>query len=349
MIHVNCEEFADYSDGSESPENTTIEAAIEAIVQTEKLDSDYGSAYAGRQRQLLVKHIIERLPNLNTVEMTVGPSPSNVEDPSDVALVALQAIGSQIIDLTLDSQGDGCTAQYLANFLKDCPNLLRLDLEYPYLDRTRAAALITSIASLSKLTNLYISKAQFVNSEFAESKWAAPLRTLALSECEDLTFPSFITLISKFSATLHHLDLEDTPHTSLEKDNVKLIGSIFPLPHLETLVLGTLHESAFLESFASSPIEHLTIGFCPSITFPAWEKFISSHSKTLSLVVVQNDAELTEAQVESLELFCLTKGIDCEVEPEDSEDEDMEDMEDGGDYEGEEWEDEEEEEESDEE
>lgn len=321
MISCNLDEFVDYTQGEEDEQVIEeLEKVIESVVETAKNPSDFGLEFSTRQRHNLMAHIIKNVPNLNTVGFTIEPIPAS--GSGEGALIALQSVGEKIIDITLDGSGGSFDSLYLSNFLKSFPNLLRLDLDFSSLDRHGETELINTIASFPKLTNLYISSAEFVNEEFANADWKAPLEILALSDVDDFKFPDFVNLISHFSSTLKTLDIDDCPDYSHEEDNKKFLGKPFDLPHLETLVLATQHAGSFLNSFSNCPINELTICHCPSITVANWEGFVSSHQATLKTVNLENDNVFSESQIEGFELWLMAKDIECNVEPEDSDDED---------------------------
>ncbi|KAI5477859.1 hypothetical protein MNV49_005844 [Pseudohyphozyma bogoriensis] len=197
--------------------------------------------------------------------------------------------------------------------------------------KTGRDQLIDVVTSMDRLETLVVDGADFVNDQFARSEFKSSLVVLGLSSCDDLSLPAFIDLIGRHAKTLQTLDIDEVPHTNSERDNKKYLGRPFPfaLPKLRTLVVSTFHERPFLHLFDLCGIEELSIKFCPAIEYGDWESFIVSHEKTLKKVVVEGDAQLTQAQTESLEVFCLAKKIDCTIEdPETDSDEDYSDEED---------------------
>lgn len=115
--------------------------------------------------------------------------------------------------------------------------------------------------------------------------------------------------------------MQMTPNDNVDKDN-KSIGTPLHLPHLTTLVLSTLHPISFLHSFSSSPLTEFELGFCPKFSYDDLvDSFLSPRVGTLERVNVTGDSDLTEGQVESLELWCFAKGVECRVMPTEEEEE----------------------------
>ncbi|KPV74724.1 uncharacterized protein RHOBADRAFT_53675 [Rhodotorula graminis WP1] len=239
-------------------------------------------------------------------------------------------LGPQLVDLTLVVPDDGVTNELdVADIIAACPKLLRLELDVglPEGDRAHRLQLHDALAALPALEVFAHSAGVFINDEFAardDVKW--PLKLLGLAECENLSFPSLRKFVHRFKATLECLDLDGAPHTNVDRDNDALCALAFDLPKLDTLILSTQQEAPFLVSaFASCPIEALTLGFCPAVDLHDLETFIDVHALTLRRIEVAGDAALSEAQVESLEVLCHAKGIECELLPPDDDDSDLDD------------------------
>ncbi|POY70480.1 hypothetical protein BMF94_6548 [Rhodotorula taiwanensis] len=328
-----------------------------------------------RTRSLLLAEIIRQCPNITSVdtEMMHKTRPEWADDLEDGDLTdshvvymtdhALDAVkrylGPQLEDLSLLVNDDGVSTEGdLADVLLACPNLLRLELDClaPSGPRANREKLYGALAGLSKLESLTIDAGEFFNDEFAtevDVQW--PLKVLGLTECDELSFPAFFTFVHRFSSTLECLDTDRTPHDNNERDTKAYLHRALQLPKLDTLCLATMHEPAWLlDGFAHCPVREFSLGFCPAIELAHIEQFIDLHAQTLRRIEVQGDAALSEAQVESLEVLCHSKHIECEVLPVESDDED-DDPEDGlSDWEDEDaddrdgWTDEEDDEEDDE-
>ena len=261
---------------------------------------------------------------------------------TDHALEAVvKHLGSKLADLSLLINEDEISSETdVANVIKHCPNLLRLNLEVYCQSHGNGGrqALHSALLSLNKLETLDIATpSDFINDEFVRLVLDQPenpypsLACLALVECNDLSFPSFISLIERFSPTLRILDIDNTPHANHPRQTKKHLGKPFNLPNLKTLVLSTAHESKFLQSFINCKLVEFTLGFCPSISHKDVEDFIIQHSGSLKKLEIASDAALSQAQVESLEVFCHAKGINCELlEPDESDGEEDDDPSDFG-------------------
>ncbi|GAA6034036.1 hypothetical protein JCM8097_000660 [Rhodosporidiobolus ruineniae] len=288
-----------------------------------------------RTKSLLVAEVVRQCANIIRVDCESFPKVppgwvddlteedfqnSNVVYPHDHALEELAlSRGAGLTDLTLLVNDDGVTNEAdIASYLDLCPSLLRLELELlipshagPARDRLHRVF----EQRLTKLESLNIVEGQFVNDAFAELDLRMPLKVLALGmECEDLTFTSFYTLVHRFADTLECLDLRNTPNTNSEEDTKNYVDKPVRLPKLDTLVIETQHESPFLlEAFRPCPIRVLSFGFCPTITYPDLERFLDIHQETLRRIEVHHDAALTAGQVESLEVLCHARGVECEL------------------------------------
>ncbi|BGP24682.1 proteophosphoglycan ppg4 [Rhodotorula toruloides] len=308
-----------------------------------------------RTRSLLLAEVVRLCPNVIEINCETCPKtypqwtigldrlpPRDLERlvyRTDHALEAVKKhLAHQLVDLTLvvNGEDEGATTECdLASILAVCSNLVRLDIDCfaPTGSYDERRALFRAFEQLKKLEILTIQEGMFVNDEFAALDWQCPLRVLALSSADDLSFPSFWDLIHKFTSTLECLDIDGVPHTNVEQDNKKFVGRHVSLSRLDTLVISTQHESAFLlESFVQCPIRTFGLGFCPAVSYADIERFVALHAQTLKRVEVKHDAALTEAQVESLEVYCHAKGIECELlEDDESSSEEQDDSSEGED------------------
>ncbi|KAL8291594.1 hypothetical protein RQP46_001852 [Phenoliferia psychrophenolica] len=283
---------------------------------------------------------MERLSNSTLLELfrlCHAPLPSHFK--LNEVTSAFRKIGPQITSsLTVmgDESGEPrASEEQLASFLLDFPNVARLELDIPLLPVGRTL-LHDALVSLSSLRTLMIEGASFVNDEFAKLPWTAPMRVLALSNCEDLSLPSLISLVTKWAPSLQVLELDDVPANITDAEAKKLLRPL-ELPKLDTLIVSTTHSAAFLALFGRTALVELEIGACPGIEYKNWEGFVTEHAGTLKKVTLQGDHDFTEAQVESFQVYCFAKKIDLDIEEPDSDDEDEWDSEDG--EEVDEWED----------
>lgn len=304
----------------------------ETVTKAEELGNVIGKTAEGidlpqrfrqaRARSLLFASLINTLPNLDTLDfdllehqnLLAAAEGSPLPPLEDLVLYAARAKGDKLTDLTLSSStAEDWTEGSIAEVLSSFPNLLRLDLGLEMSHEGRSD-LIARLASLTKLETLAIVNGLFVTDDFAAANWTAPLKILALAGCEDLSFGSFLDFIRKFRDTLTVLDLDETPHDNTVKDNKKYLGKAIDLPHLDTLVLSTLHPASFLQSFLDCRIVEFSFGFCPNITYTDLEAFITAHATTLKQVTIEESANLTAAQVDMLEVFGHAKGINVSVQ-----------------------------------
>lgn len=325
------------------PARAAIVEAAEAFDESVSATLEDGTSLSSevrsrRTRSLLVAEVIRQCRSIVRVDCEAFPAvPAawmdedlvqtdldnrNVVYPMDHALSALkQYLGPNLTDLTLLVQDDGVTTESeVASVLSSCPNLLRLELEalVPSGPPAHRTALFDAFTAFTSLEALNIVEGTFITDDFALlplDHW--PLKVLALAECEDLSFPSFHTLVHRFKRTLECLDLAGTPHSNHARDTKKYLRRPFDLPKLDTLVLETTHESPFLlEAFAACPLRTFGLGFCPAVTYADVERFITEvHGETLKRVEVAHDAALTAGQVESLEVLCHAKGLECVLMP----------------------------------
>ncbi|GAA5982754.1 hypothetical protein JCM5350_006237 [Sporobolomyces pararoseus] len=317
-----------------------------------------------RARSLLIGKVVAMCPNIEQVDCEAfqkHPIPEDAydDDPTiindlevyrtDHALESIQThLRSTLNDLTILVNDDGVSSEGdVAQLLENCPKLLRLDLEIycAFKEPEERKRLHKALLGLDKLETLDVASGYFINDEFVklvldfekEDEEAEEgirtnpypaLKCLALVECQDLSFESFFNLIHRFSSTLEVLDIDSTPHANHPETTKKYLGRPFDLPKLRTLVLSTPHEAKFLESFVNCKLVEFSLGFCPLFAYKDVEDFITLHQESLKKVEIADDAALSEAQFESLEVFCHAKGITVELlEPDsDDEDEDEDDM-----------------------
>ncbi|GAA5984723.1 hypothetical protein JCM11641_002163 [Rhodosporidiobolus odoratus] len=322
-----------------------VVTAIEELSGAENIGSDgkplIFERRCRRARSLVMAEVIKRCPNVTIIDFEGFPkvSPDRLDEfeeaaandpdrqslayPIDHALEGIKThLGPKLTNLNYLVNEDGLTTEGdVAGLLSVCPNLLRLELEIlvPQGPATNRDKLHQSLLSLTKLETFNLVQGDFVNDAFAQLDLQCPLKVLALSECEDLSFPSFISLVERFSSTLECLDIAGTPHNDNERDAKKYLGQRLNLPKLDTLVLETPHEPVFLKAFSACRVKVFGLGFCPAIGFADIEAFMDEHLETLRRIEVEYDAALTEAQVESLEVLCHARGIECELmQPDDS-------------------------------
>ncbi|GAA5965220.1 hypothetical protein JCM21900_003388 [Sporobolomyces salmonicolor] len=310
-----------------------------------------------RARSLILAEVVKHCPNVQILDFegfqkTPISGNEELDDfteaveqayPVDHALEAIKThLGPKLTDLTFLINDDGVSTEGdVASLLSACPNLLRLELECiaPSGAPAHRERLHEALLALNKLESLNVVIGDFINDDFASRTISWPLKVLALAECEDLSFPSFFSLIHQFSSTLEVLDLDGTPHNNSETETKKYLGRLVSLPKLDTLVLATPHDPSFVDAFSQCPIREFCLGFCPAFTYPDVEAFIEAHHQTLKKLQIEHDAALTEAQVESLEVLCHAKGIECELlEPEDDSDTDDDPSDFEDDFDQEEWE-----------
>ncbi|GAA6022307.1 hypothetical protein JCM11491_005258 [Sporobolomyces phaffii] len=312
-----------------------------------------------RARSLLIAEIIRMCPNIERIDCESFQKheiPDDAYEDDEIVVNedavyridhALDAVrthlGPKLTDLTLLVNDDSVTTEAdVAHVLEACPNLVRLDLEVfcGYQDPDERKRLHRAVLNLRQLESLDVAAGSFVTDEFVTRVLAYEcededdpgrrvgpanpfprLELLALVECDDLSFESFYALVDRFRATLKVLDLDDTPHANHAAETDKYLGRAFDLPRLETLVVSTAHEPEFLAAFRTCRLVEFSLGFCPAFAYKDVEDFVTLHQETLRKVEVADDAALTDAQVESLEVFCHAKGIRCELlDPESDDD-----------------------------
>jgi hypothetical protein len=295
-------------------------SAAEELAEVSKAESPL-LARQSRARGLLFASIIPLLPNLDTLYLDFHSLTCMLDDiplAVDYVLEAAIKVGPRIIDLTLVNDASSVHDEaHLATLLSYFPNLLRLTLDLDLLSGGKDD-LIKALVGLSKLEGMSaMGEAPYLTDDFAAANWVAPLKVLALSFCDNLSFPGFRTLVNKFSSTLTALDLDYVSHDNLNEDDMKYLGLPFDLPELDTLVLTTLHPASFLDSFAACSLVEISFGSCPNIPYAAVDAFIVHHSATLKQVTLE-EADLRRAEIGDLELLCRAKGIKCHIKISDS-------------------------------
>ncbi|GAA5996627.1 uncharacterized protein JCM10292_003096 [Rhodotorula paludigena] len=298
-----------------------------------------------RTRSLLMAEVVRQCSNVVRIDCEALPKTRldwvdqieeqdfgdrNIVYDTDHAVEAIKThLGAKLVDLTFLANDDNVTTEAdVAALVAACPRLLRLELEcyVPSGPQANRDALYRALLQLVELESFTLHGCDFVTDDFAALDLPWPLKVLALGECENLSFPAFHTLVHRFGKTLECLDIDNTPHTNVDDDNEKWAARALDLPRLDTLVIATQHEAAFfLEAFAACPIATLGFGFCPAVSYRDLEAFVEQHVDTLRRVEIAHDAALTEPQVESFEVWCHAKGIECVLMPPGSDDEESDD------------------------
>lgn len=256
------------------------------------------------------------------------------EREANPLLRAVEAKGERIRDLTVATPIVALDGRQLGAFLRALPNLQRLEMETTLRPNGGGEAeLIAALASLTQLETLSLASAPWVNATFARAAWSAPLRVLALNSCDQLWVEDLRTLVEKFSATLDTLDLDDSPAGELFDDGEprrpldarqaaqgKDWGRPWRLPRLNYFVLANDQDAHFLDFFADCPVHTFEFGYCPLIQLPAIEAFLKRRAGAeagpgrLREVRIKGDADLTDGQRESIEVWCYSKGVVCKSE-----------------------------------
>ncbi|BGP15710.1 hypothetical protein JCM10213_006120 [Rhodosporidiobolus nylandii] len=342
-----------------SPEGRALEV-VEAAERLASLDvAPEWEIRVVRARTALLAQVVKSCPNVKALDIEGPLRPITVKTGDEeetlvafsetevpyLALEAVKSLGGAVEALSLLLPPDGISTEGdAATLLSSFPNLKSLEIncftangdeEAKKADR---AALYTALSSLTKLEELDLGASNFVIDEFAALPLAFPLTHLALNEYNTLSFPSFITLVERFSATLESLELDGTPHDEDDEATAAHIGKPLNLPKLVELEFATEHKAAFLDLFAKLPLKTVSIGECPEITAADVLKFLEAHKATLKQVALEpNGLKEEESDGEKLAIevvgdWCEAQGISFAmmlpnaVEAfSDSEDEDEED------------------------
>ncbi|GAA5830882.1 hypothetical protein JCM11251_001108 [Rhodosporidiobolus azoricus] len=207
---------------------------------------------------------------------------------TNAALQAVRSVGTKTEALSLLLPPDGVSTEAdAAELLSSFPNLKRLEinslvtLDDEKIKAEDRSALFSAFSSLSKLEELDLGQSSFVIDDFAALPLSFPLTHLALGEYLDLSFPSFITLVERFSETLESLELDDSPRDAFEDETTVHIGKVLNLPKLVALEVATPHKTKFLDAFAKSPLKEIFFGDCPQFKAADVVAFLEAHMDTL--------------------------------------------------------------------
>ncbi|GAA5968911.1 hypothetical protein JCM11641_000778 [Rhodosporidiobolus odoratus] len=253
--------------------------ALEVVEATERfVNADACLAWelrALRARNILLAEVIKTCPNVESLDIEGSVRPLKVESgddeekpltipESDIPNLAMQAINSFVV--TEDEQAEKA-------------NRDKLFLAWSFLQH---------------LEELDLSESTFVTDELAVVPFSFPLNRLVLGESLELSFPSFVTLDERFSATLEYLGIDGTPHDEDEAATAANIGKPLDLPKLSALELSTPHKPAFLNAFAKCPIKESALGLSPQFTVEDVLAFLESHKETLIYVTMEPGAVPSE-------------------------------------------------------
>ncbi|GAA6039845.1 hypothetical protein JCM8097_006760 [Rhodosporidiobolus ruineniae] len=305
--------------------------ALEVVEAAERLSGvDASSASSWelrilRARQLLLTQAVKACPKVTSLDIE-GPlrplkikvtegKEENEDDETAVvvpasevphaALEAVKKLGNAIEALSLLLPPDQVsTEQDAAELLASFPNLLRLEINSYVLhsdddestkEKSKAdrAALLAAFSSLKKLEELDLGESSFVNDAFvaatADVQW--PLKHLALSEHDDLSFASFVALVERFGSTLESLEIDGSPvdnETDPTAATFLSAGKALNLPKLVALDVATPHPASFLALFANSPLKEVFLGECPQLTVKDVIAFLEAHKDTLEDVDMED-------------------------------------------------------------
>ncbi|KAL8287204.1 hypothetical protein RQP46_003656 [Phenoliferia psychrophenolica] len=267
-----------------------------------------------RFRRELLAELVPLLPNLARVavdyfvadERDTVPTYLQQKEIAD----ALVKIGSQITSLVIDNDASDEDAEpetsegHLATFLEAFPNLTTLMLMIPLLPSGRSH-LQSTITSLASLRTIKIEMGPFVNEDFSNLPWTAPLDTLSLIGCADISLKSLFRLVTNLSGSLETLILDIDCFTEAEPD-----AFLYPLhlPKLHHLTLGTIIPVEILHLFSKVSLQVLTIDSCPGIKYGSWLRFIIAQS-SIKTVELLREHDFTGPELHDFGNFCRSRNI----------------------------------------
>ncbi|GAA5877934.1 hypothetical protein JCM8547_007086 [Rhodosporidiobolus lusitaniae] len=288
--------------------------ALEVVQACERLENvDSSLAWDHRilrARNLALAAVVKACPKLTSldIEGSVRPMEVNtgendeenyaaVDGIPNVALEAIKALSGSIEAFSLLLPPDGLSSEADgAELLAAFPNIKRLELNSFVAvgelkedeKKKKRQALFSALSSLSKLEELDLGESSFVDDEFAAYPFSFPaLKHLALGEYLELSFPSFVILVERFSSSLESLELDGTPHA--EDDAPVADYKPLNLPKLVALELATPHPATFLRLFANSPLKEVLLGECPQFSVTEVVAFLEAHKETLVDVDVEDE------------------------------------------------------------
>ncbi|GAA5906408.1 hypothetical protein JCM5296_000449 [Sporobolomyces johnsonii] len=297
---------------TEAARESQLIEAVERLTGVAPASND--DVRKSRVRSLLFAEIIKRTPNLEAIDFEgllaregEGEADQSAE-LKDHVLEAVKAHGCAKLrelgyTLTPDSVG---TEGDLAKLLEALPELTKLRLECFGGEASAAGrqALLDALVSLKKLEELDLGESDFVDDAFAALPFACPLKSLTLGEFLELSYPAFVQLVERFSATLEALELDGTPAESATGFDKPLA-----LPHLKILDLASPNDAKILECFPG--VEDLRIGFCPNFKVDDVVAFVEKHGgETLKELEVEESGAFDDAELAQLEKACEAKGVE---------------------------------------
>ncbi|GAA5901610.1 hypothetical protein JCM6882_006022 [Rhodosporidiobolus microsporus] len=255
-----------------------------------------------RARDLLLAQAVKACPGVKILDIEGPLRPLRVKQDdedetaivvqdaalSNAALEAVKSLGPAIETLSLLLPPDGVSTEAdAAELLSAFSSLKRLEinslvtLDDEKTKKDDRAALFSAFTSLTGLEELDLGQSSFVNDKFAALPLKASLKHLALGDYPDLSFPSFIALVKRFSETLESLELDDTPRDASDEETAAHLGKAVNLPKLVALEVATPHKTLFLDAFANSPLKEVFFGECPQFKAAEVVKFLEAHKDTL--------------------------------------------------------------------
>ncbi|KAK4057055.1 hypothetical protein OIO90_001955 [Microbotryomycetes sp. JL221] len=283
-------------------------------------------------RSRLMACVIKRAPALKRLSMDcIALLPPAEVDQYDFAFEQARKLGNQIDELIINLSSSGLPPVIATNIQEGLASFTRLSILS--LDvglalnelNDNARSVMDQIRSMVTLKSLSLSQATYLSDADAVKPWSSSLQSLYLHNCQELSYSGLVKLLEMHGQTLQELDLDEMPNdmTDADREQIRPLN----LPHVRMLAVATVFGGRFLDQWLNSPIEHFELGFAPSIGQHTIENFIAAHSSTLKKIVLTDIDQLTDAQVESLEVLCHSKNIDFVIDVDDEMDDEDEDRE----------------------
>ncbi|PLW26062.1 hypothetical protein PCASD_11533 [Puccinia coronata f. sp. avenae] len=252
------------------------------------------------------------------------------------------------IALTAPSNGNPFSEVFLVRLIQDmvhlqCFRCCAIEAHAPDFELSNSISVCESplalhLSRLVSLKEIDLDQADCFDLSWSTIEWAGTLEDLALDDCCRASLRALHAFCRKFSGTLSNLEVTDVPYdeevfrTGEAQRTITELGTgmyRFELPVLTTLSVSNELPIVFLENFAEcKKIRLLELAVNPSISAADIERLVNPDSwpRLQKVIIATADSDLSQGQLEALELFFLSKGvlldIDDDQDSDDSDDDD---------------------------
>lgn len=192
------------------------------------------------------------------------------------------------------------------------------------------------LASLPNLVALDLSLAECVDMNWTRIDWTSSLVALSLEECDRVSVDVLHKFTKQFASTLTELDLDQVPyHEDGSRESEIILKDlwagkyVFELPKLTILTVSNMLPIHFLRAFKGcKALVELGLSEVPALRYEELEGLIKDNlwPSLKRLGISTQTGFLSPGELEALELYCHSKGIEMHLDEDSDDDEDSIDL-----------------------